>query len=239
VENFFFKETKMENKRFFVYILVAVLLVAGVTACERSLSPSGGIAPTETTAVEGAGEPAPTDDIMAQLGVFATQTAMALEGQGVLQETPVPSDETAVATEAASQPTAAPVVEPTQAPVATAVPVPAATPGRPSSYTMHKGEHPYCIARRFDVNPVQVLSLSGLSAGGSYPPGTVLRIPQSGSFPANRSLKSHPTTYTVRANDSIYSIACDFGDVDPNAIAIANSLAAPYALTVGQTLQIP
>lgn len=229
----------MENKRFYVFILVAVLLVAGATACERSLSPSGGINPTATTEAIGVGEPAPTDDIMAQLGVFATQTAMALEGQGVVQETPVPLDETPAGTEVTSEATAEPTAEPTQAPVATAVPVPAATPGRPNSYTLMKGEHPYCIARRFDVNPVQILSLSGLSAGGSYPPGTVLRIPQTGSFPANRSLKSHPTTYTVGANDTIYSIACDFGDVDPNAIAIANSLSAPYALTSGQTLQIP
>ncbi len=230
----------MENKRFFGFILVAVLLVAGVTACERSLSPSGGKAPEEPTEVVGVGEPAPTDDIMAQLGVFATQTAMALEGQAPAVETPVPAEGTPAATPDPGQPVAAePTTEPAQAPVATAVPVPAATPGRPNSYTLQKGEHPYCIARRFDVNPVQLLSLSGLGAGGSYPPGTVLRIPQSGSFPANRSLKSHPTTYSVQANDSIYSIACDYGDVDPNAIAIANSLSAPYTLTLGQTLQIP
>ena len=231
----------MENKRFYVFVLVAVLLVAGVTACERSLSPSGGQSPAAPTEFVGVEEPAPTDDIMAQLGVFATQTAMAIDGQGAVQETPVPMEETPTAAETTGngEPTAAPTAVPTQAPVATAVPVPAATPGRPNSYTMQRGEHPYCIARRFDVNPVQMLSLSGLSAGGSYPPGTVLRIPQSGSFPANRSLKSHPTTVTVKANDSIYSIACDFGDVDPNAIAIANSLSAPYTLTVGQTLQIP
>lgn len=229
----------MENKRFFVYLLIAVLLVAGVTACERSLSPSGGKSPAATTEAVDENEPAPTDDIMAQLGVFATQTAMAIEGQGTAQETPVPAEETPTAGEETGEATSAPSTEPTQAPVATAIPVPAATPGRPSSYTLHGGEHPYCIARRFNVNPVQMLSLSGLSAGGSYPPGTVLRIPQSGSFPANRSLKSHPTTYTVRANESIYSIACDFGDVDPNAIAIANGLSAPYTLTVGQTLQIP
>ncbi len=229
----------MEKKRFYVFIMIAVLLVAGVTACERSLSPSGGKAPATATEVANVEEPAPTDDIMAQLGVFATQTAMAIEGQGAPQETPVPMEETPTAGEEAGEPTAAPPAEATQPVVATAIPVPSATPGRPSSYTLHKGEFPYCIARRFDVNPNQMLSLSGLGTGGSYSPGTVLRIPQSGSFPANRTLKSHPTTYTVKSNDSIYSIACDFGDVDPNSIAIANGLSAPYNLTVGQTLQIP
>ena len=229
----------MENKRFLVFILVAVLLVAGVTACERSLSPSGGQSPATPTEETGVEEPAPTDDIMAQLGVFATQTAMAIGGESPSQETPVPPEETSTAPEATSESAAEPTAEPTQAPVATAIPVPPPTPGRPSSYTLLKGEYPYCIARRFDVNPLQMLSLSGLSAGGSYPPGTVLRIPQSGSFPAGRSLKSHPATYTVKANDTINSIACDYGDVDPNAIAIANGLSAPYKLTAGQTLQIP
>jgi len=229
----------MEKKRFFVFILVAVMLVVGGTACERSLSPSGGKAPATPTEAVGVEEPAPTDDIMAQLGVFATQTAMALGGQTTPQATAIPGEETQTAPEETSQAVPAPTAEPTQAPVATAIPVPAATPGRPSSYTLHGGEYPYCIARRFDVNPSQMLSLSGLGAGGSYPPGTVLRIPQSGSFPAGRALKSHPTTYTVKSNESIYSIACDFGDVDPNVIAVANGLSAPYALTVGQTLQIP
>src|SRR5690606_3962464 len=46
-------------------------------------------------------------------------------------------------------------------------PLPAATsvpPGvRPSTYTLQKGEFPYCIARRFNVDPTQLLSMSGLT----------------------------------------------------------------------------
>jgi LysM repeat protein len=52
-------------------------------------------------------------------------------------------------------------------------------------------------------------------------------------------LKAHPADYTVKAGDTIYSIACDFGDVDPMAIAAANNLQAPYTLKVGDVIRIP
>ncbi|HXQ34060.1 MAG TPA: LysM peptidoglycan-binding domain-containing protein [Anaerolineales bacterium] len=111
---------------------------------------------------------------------------------------------------------------------------------RPSSYTLQKGEFPYCIARRFDVNPEELLSLNGLSDGSIYYPNLSLRIPQSGSFPGTRALSSHPTTYTVRASDqTVYGVACVFGDVDPSAIAQANGISVGAALTAGQTLSIP
>jgi hypothetical protein len=52
-------------------------------------------------------------------------------------------------------------------------------------------------------------------------------------------LQDHPTTYTVAAGDTIYSIACKFGDVDPMSIAIANDLDAPYNLDAGDRIHIP
>jgi LysM repeat protein len=73
-----------------------------------------------------------------------------------------------------------------------------------------------------------------------FDPGLVLKIPQSSKpFPAARALKAHPTTYTVGGDETIYSIACKFGDVDPMAIAAANGLTAPYTLKLGQVLNIP
>jgi LysM repeat protein len=110
----------------------------------------------------------------------------------------------------------------------------------PTSYTIHEGEYPYCVARRFNVNPDELLSLNGLSRYHKVSTGTVLQIPQTGhTFPGTRALHPHPTTYTVKSGDTIYIVACYYGDVDPMAIATANSLVAPYSLTVGQTLQIP
>ncbi len=93
--------------------------------------------------------------------------------------------------------------------------VPTATPGRPATYTIHTGEFPYCLARRFDVNPDDLLSMNGLVRGQILQPGLTLNIPQTGSFPGSRALHTHPAQYTVNVDDSFYSIACYFGDVDP------------------------
>jgi LysM repeat protein len=67
-----------------------------------------------------------------------------------------------------------------------------------------------------------------------------LQIPQSGlNFPGNRSLQAHPATYTVRSGDNLYKIACYYGDVSPEQIAVANGLSAPYSVSAGQVLNIP
>ncbi len=118
--------------------------------------------------------------------------------------------------------------------------MPTPTPGRPATYTLHEGEFPYCLARRFNVDPGELLALNGLAPGEATYPGQVLRIPQTGSpFPAQRALRSHPATYTVQSGDTIYSVACLFGDVDPMGIVAANQLAEPYTLTPGAVINIP
>jgi LysM repeat protein len=106
---------------------------------------------------------------------------------------------------------------------------------------LRSGEFPYCIARRFDVDPSALLSLNGLSNGNIFYPGRTLRIPQSGSFPGTRALRNHPATYTVvSSSETIYSIACLYGDVRPEAIASNNNLSGDNPdLTSGQSLNIP
>jgi LysM repeat protein len=120
----------------------------------------------------------------------------------------------------------------------TTTPVP---PGvRPATYTLQSGEFPYCIARRFNVDPDQLLSLSGLTSPDIYYSGLKLTIPQSGAFPGDRALIAHPSTYTVVSSDeTLYSIACKYGDVDPAAIASANGISLSASLTVGQQIKIP
>jgi hypothetical protein len=112
---------------------------------------------------------------------------------------------------------------------------------RPATYTLQKGEFPYCIARRFNINPADLMSLNGLTVAqsGALQPGLVLRIPSAGVFGSDRALLAHPAQYTVQTGDSIHSIACKYGDVDPVNIAAVNGLGAPYTLTVGSALQIP
>jgi LysM repeat protein len=114
---------------------------------------------------------------------------------------------------------------------------------KPTSYTLQKGEWPYCIARRFNVNPDELLTLSHLTSAQSNAlmPGQVLTIPQTNNpFPSDRALHTHPTTYTVPSVDTtVYGVACYFGDVDPAQIAAANGIAVSAALTTGQKLAIP
>lgn len=113
-------------------------------------------------------------------------------------------------------------------------------PDTPNTYKLQSGEFIYCIARRFDVNPNQLLAVNGLTYSSIVYRGMKLSIPQSGGpFPGNRSLQGHPTWHTVKKGDTINSIACEYGDVYPYAIVHANKLGEPYRLSPGQELYIP
>lgn len=211
------------------YLVIAglVLLAMALAACTRSAStPPPPPAVTDGTPSAQNWQQQTMEAVRAAL---LTQTAQAMGGAG---ET-TPGEETPAAPATTPEATlSTPIV------VATAMPTP--TPGRPATYTLQKGEFPYCLARRFNVDPGELLALNGLTPGQATYPGQVLRIPQTGSpFPAQRALRSHPTTYTVQSGDTIYSVACLFGDVDPMAIVAANQLPEPYTLTPGSVINIP
>jgi LysM repeat protein len=116
--------------------------------------------------------------------------------------------------------------------------------GIPATYTLQQGEFPYCIARRFNVNPDELMSINGLTYWDSQnlAPGLSLQIPQTGDpFPAAPALIPHPATYTVTGyNDTtIYAVACLYGDAIPQSIAQANNLPLSATLVAGQQLTIP
>jgi LysM repeat protein len=229
----------MATKRIFVLVVFA-LFSLGLAACELSASTPPPTAPADEGSM---------GTLEAVLGGIATQTAAA---GGVAatpaQETPEAPAETPPAGEAPPEEAEEP--EPAEPPeeaepepepaAATQVVAPTPTPGIPASYTLQKGEFPFCIARRFNVNQYELLNLNGLSLNSRPQVGFNLRIPQTGNtFAGDRSLQDHPTTYTVAAGDTIYSVACKFGDVDPMSIAAVNGLSAPYDLTAGDRIQIP
>lgn len=225
-----------------IAILVAALLVASLAACKRPI-PGTADNPTATP-VEGSSLPGSPTDVLGQIYLFATQTSMATQGLTSL-ETPVPNS--ASPTPAPGEPGAPIEVAPTEAVVPPPEPAapepivaPTATPGRPGSYTLRTGEFPYCIARRFDVDPGALLRANGLTSYSVYFAGMTLQIPSSaGGFPGNRALRSHPTTYTVRPGDTLFTIACAFGDVDPNMIAYVNNINLNTKLTPGEVIHIP
>lgn len=226
----------MKTSRVYPYLLAVMLLIVSL-ACVRSI-PN----PNATKTTEGSSEGLPTDatDVMNQIFLFATQTAMSAGGATNVpgatpgaQVTPG-AGITPLPTQPGQQ-----LPAPTQAAPATPLPVPPPLVV-PATYTLQRGEFPFCIARRFNVDPGELLRVNGLSSYSVFSTGMVLRIPQSGNtFPGNRALQPHPASYTVGGGDTIHTIACAFGDVDPDAIAYVNGLTPPYRLTPGQVLQIP
>jgi LysM repeat protein len=251
------------NHRSVLALSITVIAAVMLSACTQSLSS----APVETPTLIPTGlfvsPVASVENPMAMIEQFAKQTeaAQTAAAGGAVAGTPgtpiaavTGTPGTAVAIVTATPTVAVNAATPTNANAAAATPVTAATsapaatsvpPGvRPPTYVLKQGEFPYCIARRYNVDPDALLQASGLTAAQAenLSAGTTLTIPQSaGPFPGNRALKAHPTTYTVSSGDeTVYSIACLFGDVDPNAIVNSNpSITASSKLTVGQVLQIP
>ncbi len=220
------------KKILYAMILLVLLTSIASVGCTRSATKGGGggVEVTSTSEIPFPVAPSTNPNRMTEI-VSATQTAAVQPTKGLQENTPVPGD---VSTIPAA--TAADTVAPTAKSV---VIVPTATPGKPSTYTLQDGEFPYCIARRFDVNPGDLLAINNI--GGNVAPGTTLTIPANSKWPAEfeRSLREHPATYTVQAGQTIYEIGCLFGDADPNAIILANNLKAPYTLSAGQVLDIP
>lgn len=220
------------NKRIIGLMVVILIAIFVVTACERPASVSPTAVPTKKSEIP---FPVATQpQIMVDI-LKGTQTAAALTPQTgglppLITSTPAFTFNTPVPGTITT-----PVATATATKLAYATP----TPGRPTTYTIQSGEYPYCIARRFNVDPTNLLNLNGMNINSRPSIGVVLNIPTSGSFPGERARKAHPTTYTVQAGETIGMIACAFGDADPNTIYAANGLAVGSALTAGQVLQIP
>ncbi len=225
-----------ENMSKKAIIMSLLTLVAIVFASACTLNASNAPQPTPTT--EGATS-LPTGISLVQ--AWGTSTAIAQQtaaAQGLVLPSPTETPN--------AQTLAAPTVGPNDTTPAATTPapvivVPTLTPGHPATYTLQKGEFPYCIARRFNVDPSALLAANGLTvnSAGALQPGLVLTIPSGSTFPGPRALSPHPTTYTVQVDDTIYKIACHFGDVDPTSIALANNISVTTPLTTGTVLNIP
>ncbi|MCL4559443.1 MAG: LysM peptidoglycan-binding domain-containing protein [Chloroflexi bacterium] len=217
------------NKKFGV-IFLTILALLVISACERPASKAPFSTATSTGVLP---FPLPANE--------STQIAAVVNTQSAPSDVPsdVPSDIPVVE---ASQTPVLVIPSPTLAPqpTPTFVVVATATPGLPTTYALHDGEWPYCIARRFNVDPSELLTANDLTMEDKPAAGTELKIPQGANpWPGPRALIEHPSVYTAAEGDTIYSIACDFGDVDPNGIIAANNLKSPYTVTAGQVLQIP
>lgn len=209
---------------------LVMILALGLSACERSAStplPNGTDFPIPGTT-------SPMDELnnIATLTAAASGSSINVDGATptVALEEPKP---TATTQPSDSQPTAVP---PTSAPAGEVSTYP-----NPDTYTLKSGEFPYCIARRFNIAPSALLNANNLANASLVYPGTVLTIPKNAPVynVGARALRAHPTSYVVQAGDTVYAIACLFGDVDPRNIEAVNNFTGSYSLNVGQTIQIP
>ena len=211
-------------KRTSLLVAIAIMSALVFSACTMSASTPPPVTPTTN---------------LSEIARQATETAIAKTPKA--GETSVP-EETAE-TELEATATVADVVEPTNTPapieteeeteVVTEYPV-------PDTYTLRQGEFVYCLARRFNILPEDILVYNGIESGTIFYPGETITIPPNPrAYVGNRALQFHPDTYTVVFGDTINSIACLYGDVDPRAIAAANDLDLEQELTPGTVLQIP
>ncbi len=207
------------NKFFLLSVVVIALLLA---ACTQPAS-TGEVTPQEN------------DQLNDILDAVASQTPAASSNDGTGGGANEPSD----AEETAVPSPVVPTEEPTEVPTATPVPIEVDLVV-PSEYTLKKGEFPWCIARRFDIDAGALLTASGLTQSTPTYPGDVLKIPSSAdAFNGTRALLTHPTDYTVKSGDTFYSIACKYGDVWPEEIAAQNGMEVTDSLSVGNTISIP
>jgi len=177
----------------------------------------------------------------------AVETEAVVEEAAAAEATPEPTEaaettETESAEAAASETTSTEAAGSTEAvspaPVSLAETLPSADLELPDKYTLQRGEFPYCIARRYNVNPVELMRLNNLYYNQIFHKGLVLWMPQSGkTFGGERALNPHTDVYVVQKDgETINTAACYYGDIDPTALAAANGLALDAILSKGQPI---
>lgn len=227
-----------------IVLLVVLVLLLPLTACTRQATTKA----VNPTATGEAPFPFTTPATPGAGGVleFGTQTAIARTPQVLIAtNTPEAGGEVPPATDpGAAAPTEDPAagggIAPTEAPPAPAVATPVLE--RPGTYTLRAGEWPICIARRYNLDIPTFFAQNGLNMNSKPSAGTSLQIPSSGTWNptyGSRTLAAHPTSYVVKSGDSVYKIACSFGDVSPEAILAVNGLSSANDVQAGMTLQIP
>ena len=214
-------------------ILVLFIITIMLSACQRSASVNPGTtnAPVVTEVK--------TTENPAQLSISGTQTQMAKPTATSLATLP----EVATSTPEAQVTPVDIVATITPTLPATAVVEEVAVPTveKPVTYEMQIMENTYCIARRFNVDIGELLSLNKLTTESVVDAGTVIKLPFTGHLwsSGQRALLPHPSNYTIKSGDTVNSIACLYGDVSPEAIIAVNKLTEPVSLQSGQVIDIP
>jgi len=106
-------------------------------------------------------------------------------------------------------------------------------PGSGQEYIVQPGDTLFSIARRYGTTVEAIQRANGIVNPTYISVGQRLVIPQGSTPPP-----AGGTTYTVQPGDTLYSIAAKYGK-NVWDIVVANNLAEPYWILVGQILTIP
>lgn len=217
-----------------IFLLLLVLVLFGLTGCRlpASRGPDSASPTSENFPVPGETQQQPT---AVDVSVFATPTTQAYPAPANPTQAPAQNPpQTATKPAPTSLPQA---VDPTPTELVYVQPTPG---GPPETITLGAGEYSFCIARRFDVNAAELLELNNLTPDSLLYAGMEIKIPQTGNpFDGERTLQEHPTTYVVDEGETFGSIACYFGDVSPDMIALQNNMLTDQPLEAGEELIIP
>ena len=211
----------MKNHSMLIFIIIIASLM--FSACTMSASTPPPVTPTTN---------------LSEIARQATETAIAKTPKAGDTQVPDTTAETEVEATSTQEDVAAPTNTPE--PEETEEVAIVTEYAVPDSYTLHQGEFVYCLARRFNILPEDIMDYNAIESGTIFYPGETITIPSNArAYVGNRALQYHPATYTVVYGDTLYSISCLYGDVDPRAIAAANDLDIDQVLTPGTVLQIP
>jgi LysM repeat protein len=208
-----------------VFFIGFIVLSIGMAACTRSASTPPPLPGTEGSSGSLTSQQATMEAVRSAL---LTQTAQSMDAGAF--PTPIVTDEPESTEELADEPTQAEGSP--EATVVVSTPQPTATRGY-EEYIVRVGDWVYSIARDFNIDPEDIISINGLKPPYALEPGDVLKIP-----PPEEPPPEGATLYKVQGGDTVFAIARKFG-VEPQDIIDANDLKAPYSLHPGDKLIIP
>ncbi|RWZ54429.1 LysM peptidoglycan-binding domain-containing protein [Halobacillus fulvus] len=107
-----------------------------------------------------------------------------------------------------------------------------------TTYTVKAGDTLYRIATRYGVRVDDLAEANGVTNPSLIRVGQVLTIPGSGSSPNPTQPPTGSSTYTVKAGDTMYSIARRYG-MTVTELASLNNISNPSLIRVGQVLKVP
>ncbi|QHJ72408.1 polysaccharide deacetylase [Planococcus halotolerans] len=109
---------------------------------------------------------------------------------------------------------------------------------RGTTYTVKAGDTLYSIAQRFNTTVAKIAAANNIANVNLLRIGQVLKIPGTSTAPTPTPPPATSTTYTVKAGDTLYSIANRYNTTVAK-IAAANNITNVNLLRIGQVLKIP